>query len=94
VPDTHAGESFSLLVNGEPRPFTAGEEQRLRAGERVTLSPRSCHEFWPASPECILGEVSTTNDDAHDNVFTDPRIGRFPAVDEDEPALIKLVGES
>ena len=93
-PDEHDGQEFLLQVNGQSRAVRAGEELRLQAGERVTLSPGTYHEFWPASAECILGEVSTENDDAHDNVFVDPRVGRFPVVDEDEPPLVRLVGEA
>ncbi|MBW7928571.1 MAG: UDP-glucose 4-epimerase GalE [Fimbriimonadaceae bacterium] len=56
----------------------------LEAGERVTLVPGVVHAFWPESDECIIGEVSTQNDDLNDNVFQDPRIGRFPGIVEDE----------
>lgn len=93
-PDVHKDQGFSLLVNGQARALRAGDELRLRAGERVTLSPGTYHEFWPASAECVLGEVSTANDDEHDNVFVDRRVGRFPTVEEDEPALVRLVGEA
>jgi D-lyxose ketol-isomerase len=92
-PDASPGEAFPLQVNGQARTVRAGEEVRLRAGERVTLSPGTYHEFWPASAECVMGEVSTANDDARDNVFVDPRVGRFPVVDEDEPARARLVSE-
>lgn len=63
----------------------------LEAGERVTLTPGTYHAFWPESAACVIGEVSTTNDDQHDNFFVDPRIGRFPAIEEDEPAAFPLV---
>ncbi|MBS0000573.1 MAG: D-lyxose/D-mannose family sugar isomerase, partial [Cyclobacteriaceae bacterium] len=45
------------------------------------------------SEECILGEVSTANDDLHDNFFIDPDIGRFTEIIEDEPPLVKLVSD-
>ena len=48
----------------------------------------------PLTPEVVLGEVSTYNDDAHDNVFADPRVGRMPAIDEDEPPVVRLVWET
>lgn len=85
----------TLRRNG--RDFTArnGEPFTIEAGERVTLVPEIYHAFWGASePGCIIGEVSTANDDAHDNFFVDERVGRFPAIEEDEPALVRLVGES
>jgi D-lyxose ketol-isomerase len=33
----------------------------------------------------LVGEVSKVNDDEHDNRFFDDAIGRFPAIEEDEP---------
>ena len=51
------------------------------------------HEFVPTSDECILGEVSTANDDEHDNFFLDPNVGRFPQVIEDEPPTSRLVSD-
>ncbi len=59
----------------------------------MTLVPGVWHAFWPTSDECIIGEVSTANDDRHDNFFLDPRIGRFPGIIEDEPAQVRLPGE-
>ncbi len=84
----------AVRVNGEEREFPTGSILDLSAGERVTLRPGVYHEFWPSSDGCVIGEVSTANDDAHDNYFADPAIGRFPAVDEDEPPLARLVSET
>lgn len=80
-------------VNGVPRDVASGSEVTLAAGERVTLKPGVWHEFWPESEECIIGEVSTANDDTHDNVFADPNIGRFPEIDEDEAAVVPLLSD-
>ena len=71
----------------------AGKPVILHAGERITLVPGVYHEFAPASEECIIGEVSTANDDLHDNYFVSPDIGRFPGVEEDEAPLVKLVSD-
>ena len=68
-------------------------EHDLQAGSRVTLPPGVVHTFWPLSEWCVIGEVSTANDDAGDNLFDDPRVGRFPQIDEDEPPLVRLVGD-
>ena len=87
------GRPFPLVVNGEMREVTAGEPIRLQAGERVTLPPRVYHECVPLSPECILGEVSTANDDRRDNFFLDPNVGRFPQVVEDEPRVVRLISD-
>jgi D-lyxose ketol-isomerase len=87
------GESLSLKVNGRATEVPTGEAIHLQSGERVTLIPGVYHEFFPASAECIIGEVSTANDDLHDNFFVNPDIGRFPGVEEDEAPLLKLVGD-
>ena len=86
---------FTVRVNGVARPVRAGGDAvELAAGERVTLVPGVYHEFAPADGgECVIGEVSTANDDLHDNVFANPAVGRFPGVEEDEPARVRLVGE-
>lgn len=84
---------FEIKVNGEMRSHLSGSDLTLEAGERITLTPRVYHAFWPRSEECIMGEVSTANDDAGDNYFIDPNIGRFPGIEEDEEPLVILVGE-
>ena len=43
---------------------------------------------------CIIGEVSTVNDDVAVNHFTDPAVGRFPDIDEDVPADPSLCWET
>jgi hypothetical protein len=85
--------SFSVKVNGEIRRMNSGQVLRLQSGERITLEPGMVHEFVAESAECIIGEVSTANDDVHDNVFFDPEIGRFPGIDEDEPSLVPLISD-
>lgn len=87
------GETLSLKVNGQTKEARTGWPIRLYAGERVTLVPGVYHEFFPASEECIIGEVSTANDDLHDNFFVNSDIGRFPGVEEDEAPLLKLVSD-
>jgi hypothetical protein len=82
-----------LRVNGQPVTFQDGDVVELQAGERVTLVPGTFHEFWPTTDECIIGEVSTANDDVNDNVFTDSAVGRFSEVVEDEPAVVRLVSD-
>ena len=84
---------FDVMINNEWQSVAAGAEIDLLAGERVTLVPNVYHSFFPMTEECIIGEVSTANDDAHDNYFTDANIGRFPQVDEDEAAIVKLLSD-
>ncbi len=65
----------------------------LQAGSRMTLTPGVVHAFWPVSEWCVIGEVSTANDDATDNLFDDPQVGRFPEIIEDEPPFVRLVSD-
>jgi hypothetical protein len=93
VPGDKLPDQFELLVNNEKRTVAAGAEIDLTAGERITLVPHVYHLFYPVTAECIIGEVSTANDDANDNFFIDPNIGRYPQVEEDEPAILKLLSD-
>src|SRR5580658_2943543 len=77
-------KDFTVQVDGGPVALRAGADLVLSAGSRATLSPGTWHSFWPSSAECIIGEVSTANDDARDNFFLDPAVGRFPGIEEDE----------
>jgi D-lyxose ketol-isomerase len=92
-PGEASSQSLTVRVNGVERIFASGSVIDLAAGERVTLRPGVFHEFWPISDTCVIGEVSTANDDRQDNIFANTRIGRFPEIDEDEPALVRLVSE-
>ncbi len=85
---------LTLSRNGESFEALSGEPFTINPGERVTLVPGVYHAFWTTGVAgCVIGEVSTANDDANDNFFVDPQIGRFPGIEEDEPALVKLIGE-
>jgi D-lyxose ketol-isomerase len=90
---TDTASRVRVSLNGRPVEFSAGEAFALPAGSRVTLVPGVWHEFAPASAECIIGEVSTANDDLHDNFFLDSRVGRFSQVEENEPVLVRLVSD-
>lgn len=85
--------SFSINKNGIPVSITCGDTIVLNAGERVTIPPLIFHQFYPLSSECIIGEVSTGNDDFNDNFFANQDIGRFPAIMEDERIEVKLIGD-
>lgn len=90
---TRKGEEFSVYCNGRQKKVHSGEPIVLKPGERVTIVPGVYHAFWPESPEAIIGEVSTANDDAYDNFFVDPNIGRFPGIEEDETPIARLLWE-
>jgi|SRR6266542_2869026 len=95
-PDDQANQPkrFTVSINGAPVEVNSATPFVLAAGSRVTLEPGVWHEFFPSSNDCIIGEVSTANDDLHDNFFINPQVGRFPGIDEDEPAQIRLVSET
>lgn len=86
--------SFPVQVNGRLCEHRNGAVIVLQAGERITLTPGIYHEFWAGAPETIIGEVSTANDDAKDNFFLNPDIGRFPGIEEDEAAAVRLISEA
>lgn len=85
---------FTVSMNGIPHEVSSGDELILPAGQRVTLVPGVYHAFEPGTEECIVGEVSTANDDLNDNVFVDTNVGRYAQVDEDEPPGVRLVSDS
>ncbi|MFH1022047.1 MAG: D-lyxose/D-mannose family sugar isomerase [Planctomycetota bacterium] len=85
--------AVTLQVNGEKRRIPTARPLILKAGGRITLTRRMPHAFWAESPYAIVGEVSTANDDAHDNYFEDERVGRFNRIVEDEPAIVTLVSD-
>lgn len=93
VPGESRARSFNLPLNHEPAAIISGQLIELPAGWRITLVPGVYHEFYPVSEECIIGEVSTANDDLLDNYFANPAIGRYPGVEEDEPAAVRLARE-
>lgn len=92
-PGEAGNEKFILPINHEPVTAYSNGLIELEAGSRVTLVPGVYHEFYPLSDECIIGEVSTANDDLHDNYFVNRDIGRYPGVEEDEPAAVRLVSD-
>ncbi|MDX2196452.1 MAG: D-lyxose/D-mannose family sugar isomerase [Cytophagales bacterium] len=85
--------SFSIKINNTLKSVQSQDTILLKAGERITIQQGIWHEFWPESPECIIGEVSTANDDLNDNFFHNPDIGRYPQIDENEVPVIKLISD-
>lgn len=92
-PDKTGGQQFQAQVNGEMQTLRGGDTIRLVAGERITLPPGIYHAFWAEAADTVIGEISTANDDAGDNFFVNSDIGRFPGIEEDEPALVRLISE-
>ncbi len=96
--DHETGERLDtpVLVSRDGREYyvPAGEEIELTAGESLTFYPYTYHEYWikEGTGPTLVGEVSMCNDDNTDNRFYEP-LGRFPAIDEDEPAYRLLCNE-
>ena len=85
--------TVTVPVDREPVTVPNGGIVELAPGSRVTLVPGVYHAFYPITDECIIGEVSTANDDLNDNLFVNPEIGRYAEIEEDEPALVRLVSD-
>jgi len=96
APDAMGGidreAEVTVPCDGLARTLPAGGRLRLNPGESVTLMPGIWHAFWAEGGDCLIGEVSTVNDDLTDNVFADP-IGRFSEIAEDAAPLRLLVGD-
>ena len=84
---------FQVKINGTNCLITSGDKLTLQAGNRVTIEPGVWHEFYPSSDECIIGEVSTANDDLNDNFFSNKEIGRYTEIVEDDTRIVKLLSE-
>ncbi|MEJ7557667.1 MAG: D-lyxose/D-mannose family sugar isomerase [Pedobacter sp.] len=87
-------ERLRIKINGNIQTISSGEKITLQAGSRVTIEPGVWHEFYPDSDECIIGEVSTANDDLNDNFFSNQEIGRYTEIVEDELRIVKLLSET
>lgn len=92
-PETSAGKTASVKLNGASCNLESGFFVDLHSGHRIKLMPGIYHEFVPLSEECVIGEVSTANDDSNDNFFTDPNVGRYPEIDEDEAPVVRLLSD-
>lgn len=79
-------EPVTVSCDGVERVFEPGHEIRLTPGESITIPPYLYHDFKvePGTGAVLIGEVSMVNDDDRDNHFRDG-LGRFPAIEEDEP---------
>ncbi len=96
LPDESIDELSDVLVHTDGRTYTvpAGTQVCLTPGESITVTPGLYHDFnvEKGTGAVLLGEVSQCNDDNTDNRFAEP-VGRFPAIEEDEPAYRLLCFE-
>ena len=95
----NSGENGEMLdtpvtVHKDGRTYVvpAGERIEVNVGESITLHCGVYHSFWAEGGDCLIGEVSKTNDDNVDNRFYET-LGRFPTIEEDEPILYPLFSE-
>jgi hypothetical protein len=81
-----ASSDVEVSLDGIRYQVPAGHIFRLEPGTSITLTPFLYHEFWAekGTGTAIVQEVSSVNDDDHDNSFY-REVGRFPEIEEDVP---------
>ena len=96
LPDEEIDRESPVTVHlaGCERIVPAGTQVRLTPGQSISITPYLYHDFEveKGSGPVLLGEVSQCNDDLNDNRFNPP-VGRFPAIEEDEPPYRLLCTE-
>jgi D-lyxose ketol-isomerase len=93
TPDEQLADTdLRVSTDGVERHLKSGDKVTLTPGESITLTTGLYHKFWGERERVLVGEVSMVNDDNADNRFYD-QVGRFPAVEEDEPPLYLLVND-
>ena len=94
--DESIDRASDVTVRTDGRAYTvpAGSVIRLTPGESIHIPRRLYHDFSveEGTGPVLLGEVSQVNDDNADNRFNPP-VGRFPAIEEDEPPYRLLCNE-
>ena len=72
----------------------AGTQARVAPGQSISIQQYMYHDFEvePGTGPVLIGEVSQCNDDNTDNRFYEG-VGRFPAIEEDEPPYRLLCNE-
>lgn len=96
TPDEGLDLTHDVRVHMDGREYAvkAGTQVRLTPGESISIYPYMYHDFTveKGSGAVLLGEVSQCNDDNTDNRFHE-KIGRFPAIVEDEAPYRLLCNE-
>jgi D-lyxose ketol-isomerase len=89
-----AATPVRVMVDGIEHGLEPGEPLKLKPGQSVTITRNLWHRFYgeAGGGTVFVGEVSQVNDDFTDNFFFE-KIGRFAAIDEDEPKLFALWNE-
>ena len=96
LPNEEIDYVSDVTVHTDGRTYTvpAGSQIKLTPGESIFIQQYLYHDFVvePGTGPVLLGEVSQCNDDNNDNRFAEP-IGRFSAIEEDEPPYRLLCNE-
>lgn len=96
LPNEEIDYNSELTVHTDGRSYSVpgGTQIRLTPGESIHIQQRMYHDFTveAGTGAVLLGEVSQCNDDDNDNRFHPP-MGRFPAIEEDEPPYRLLCSE-
>lgn len=96
TPDEDLDKAGDVRVHLDGREMlvSAGTQVRLTPGESISIYPYMYHDFTveEGTGPVLLGEVSQCNDDNTDNRFYE-KMGRFPAIEEDEPPYRLLCNE-
>lgn len=84
----------TVTLDGCLQTHAPGSQLRLQPGDSICLPPGLYHSFWGERGfgDVLVGEVSSVNDDEHDNHFLQP-IARYNNIEEDEPAVLVLCNE-
>ena len=96
TPDEDLDKETPVQISKDGHLLTvpAGTQIKLLPGESITIPPYLYHDFEivPGTGAVLIGEVSQCNDDENDNRFY-YEMGRFPEIEEDEPAYRLLCTE-
>lgn len=92
-PDGSLSEgSLEVKIDSIRTTVRSGETVYLKPGQSICYTPYLYHTFWAEGGDCLVGEVSSVNDDKKDNCFREDR-GRFSAIEEDEEIRHYLCNE-
>ena len=90
--DALSDKDCLVRIDGVKRTVKAGDVLFLDPGQSICFEPYMYHTFWAEGGDCLVGEVSTINDDHNDNRFYED-LGRFSLIEEDVPAEFLLCNE-
>ncbi len=93
APDGSLSEGLlEVKIDSITTTIRSGEKICLKPGQSICYTPYLYHTFWAEGGDCLVGEVSSVNDDKTDNRFLEER-SRYSAIDEDAPILHYLCNE-